>query len=115
MTCDFQGKKCLHNYDAGWMYTPFKVDNLTVCDLVIAIIHRKNLQRTLKKQGLDFKMNTKVTGASRTASGSVQVSTEAVKGGKEESLECDVLLVCIGRKPYTDGLGLEVGVVINRM
>lgn len=72
---------------------------------------RKNLQRTLKKQGLDFKMNTKVTGAVQTDSGSLLVSTEAVKGAKEEQLECDVLLVCIGRRPYTDGLGLQVGVV----
>ena len=34
---------------------------------------------------------------------------ESVKGGKEEEVECDVLLVCVGRKPYTDNLGLEVG------
>lgn len=75
----------------------------------------KTLQRTLKKQGLEFKMNTKVTGASRTGSGVVQVTTETVKGGKEETLECDVLLVCIGRRPYTDGLGLQVGVVTSEL
>ena len=40
--------------------------------------------------------------------GGVQVSMEAVKGGKEETLDCDVLLVCIGRRAYTDSLGLEV-------
>ena len=34
--------------------------------------------------------------------------TEAVKGGKEEEMECDVLLVCVGRRPYTTGLGMEV-------
>lgn len=55
-------------------------------------------------------MKTKVTGAVRGDSGVVQVSMEAVKGGKEETLDCDVLLVCIGRRPYTDGLGLQVGV-----
>ena len=40
--------------------------------------------------------------------GGIQVSMEAVKGGKQETLDCDVLLVCIGRRPYTDNLGLEV-------
>ena len=33
---------------------------------------------------------------------------ETVKGGKQEELDCDVLLVCVGRRPYTAGLGLEV-------
>lgn len=73
-------------------------------------LFRKNLQRVLKKQGLEFKMQTKVTGASRTATGVIQVSMEAVKGGKGETLECDVLLVCVGRRPYTDNLGLQVSV-----
>jgi dihydrolipoamide dehydrogenase len=59
---------------------------------------------------MDFKMNTKVTGAVKTGSGVMQVSMEAVKGGKEETMECDVLLVCVGRRPYTDNLGLQVGV-----
>ena len=39
---------------------------------------------------------------------STQVKTETVKGGKEEEMECDVLLVCVGRRPYTTGLGVEV-------
>lgn len=54
-------------------------------------------------------MNTKVTGAV-VGDGGVQVSMEAVKGGKQETLDCDVLLVCIGRRAYADGLGLEVRV-----
>ena len=40
--------------------------------------------------------------------GGIQVSMEAVKGGKQEQVMCDVLLVCIGRRPYTKNLGLEV-------
>lgn len=71
---------------------------------------RKNLQRVLKKQGLEFKMQTKMMSAELTGS-EVVVRTEAVKGGKEETLACDVLLVCVGRRPYTDSLGLQVGVV----
>ena len=69
---------------------------------------RKTLQRILKKQGIDFKMNTKVTSAERLGSGEIQVDMEAVKGGKAETLTCDALLVCIGRRPYTKNLGLEV-------
>ena len=70
--------------------------------------HRKTLQRILKKQGIDFKMNTKVTSAERLGSGEIQVAMEAVKGGKAETLTCDTLLVCVGRRPYTKNLGLEV-------
>ncbi|XP_053209441.1 dihydrolipoyl dehydrogenase, mitochondrial-like [Panonychus citri] len=70
----------------------------------------KKLQRILTKQGLKFKLNTKVTSASKTYSG-ISVSTESAKGGSNESLDCDVLLVCVGRRPFTDNLGLEqVGV-----
>ena len=38
---------------------------------------------------------------------------ESVKGGKQEEAECDVLLVCVGRRPYTDKLGLEVSRAIE--
>ena len=54
-------------------------------------------------------MNTKVTSASRTASGQIDVAMESVKGDKQETLSCDSLLICIGRRPYTTNLGLEVG------
>ncbi|XP_066284160.1 dihydrolipoyl dehydrogenase, mitochondrial-like [Branchiostoma lanceolatum] len=67
----------------------------------------KGFQRILKKQGMDFKLNTKVVSASKRADGVVEVKVESVKGDKEETLECDVLLVCIGRRPYTTNLGLE--------
>ena len=40
--------------------------------------------------------------------GVVKVAMESVKGGKSEEVECDVLLVCVGRKPCTEHLGLEV-------
>ncbi|XP_031550364.1 dihydrolipoyl dehydrogenase, mitochondrial-like [Actinia tenebrosa] len=74
----------------------------------------KNFQRILQKQGVKFKLNTKVTGASRTAEG-VIVSVESAKdGSKKEQLECDVLLVCIGRRPYTTRLGLEkIGIPLD--
>ncbi|EKD15104.1 uncharacterized protein L3040_003695 [Drepanopeziza brunnea f. sp. 'multigermtubi'] len=66
----------------------------------------KSAQKILKKQGIDFKVNTKVMGGD--ASGQqVKLSVEAAKGGKEETLDADVVLVAIGRRPYTAGLGLE--------
>jgi len=71
----------------------------------------KAFQKILAKQGLNFKLGTKVTGASKSGS-TITVNVEAAKGGNAESIECDVLLVCVGRRPYTENLGLEtVGIV----
>lgn len=71
----------------------------------------KAFQKILVKQGLNFKLNTKVTGATKSGNG-VIVTVEGVKDGKKEEIECDVLLVCVGRRPYTEKLGLEnVGIV----
>merc|ERR1712042_301099 len=66
----------------------------------------KNFQRICQKQGLKFKLNTKVVGA-RKDGDKVFVNIEGVKDGKTDELEADVLLVCVGRRPYTDNLGLE--------
>ncbi len=67
----------------------------------------KQMQRTLKKQGLAFKMSTKVTGAKAT-SRSVELTAEPASGdGKAEKIKADVVLVAIGRKPNTEGLGLD--------
>ena len=71
---------------------------------------RKSFQRSLQKQGLKFKMNTKVVKAEPTASG-VTLTIEPAKGGPAETMDCDVVLVSAGRKPYTAGLGLaDVGI-----
>merc|ERR1712242_151898 len=66
----------------------------------------KNFQRICQKQGLKFKLNTKVTGARRDGD-KVFVNIEGVKDGKTEELEADCLLVCVGRRPYTNSLGLQ--------
>src|SRR5580692_10566371 len=73
----------------------------------------KQFQRILEKQGFAFKLGAKVTGID--ASGKTLVAQiEPAAGGKAESLEADVVLVCIGRVPYTDGLGLkEAGVALD--
>ncbi|MFO1038449.1 MAG: dihydrolipoyl dehydrogenase [Geminicoccaceae bacterium] len=73
----------------------------------------KEFQKILAKQGMVFKLGTKVTGVD--ASGEkLKVSLEPAKGGAGETVECDVVLVSIGRRPYTKGLGLEaVGVKLD--
>ncbi|CAG9808604.1 unnamed protein product [Chironomus riparius] len=73
----------------------------------------KSFQKILTKQGMQFKLGTKVMGATRHGD-SVTVSVESVKDGTKEDIECDCLLVCIGRRPYTEGLGLEnVGIATD--
>jgi dihydrolipoamide dehydrogenase len=70
-------------------------------------------QRILQKQGLKFRLGMKVTGAS-TGADCVNLTAEPVKGGAAETIAADIVLVSIGRRPYTDGLGLEqVGVELD--
>ena len=66
----------------------------------------KLTQRILGKQGLKFKLGTKVTGA-KNGKGGVKLTLEPAKGGEAEELQADVVLVSIGRRPYTEGLGLK--------
>ena len=66
----------------------------------------KEAERTFKKQGLAFKLGTKVTGVEKTKT-KLKVNVEPAKGGAAETLEADIVIVAIGRKPYTEGLGLE--------
>jgi len=66
----------------------------------------KTFNRMLTKQGLKMKLGTKVMGAHKNGD-KIVVSVENAKGGKAEELQADVVLVSIGRKPYTSGLGLE--------
>ena len=73
----------------------------------------KALQASLTKQGFAFRLGTKVTGAKK-ANGGWSLSLEAAAGGKPEELPCDVVLVSVGRRPYTDNLGLDaVGVKLD--
>ncbi|MCJ2068825.1 dihydrolipoyl dehydrogenase [Methylobacterium sp. J-030] len=71
----------------------------------------KQFQRILTKQGIAFKLSTKVTGVEVGKKGGASVTVEPAAGGAAETLAADVVLVCIGRTPYTEGLGLDtVGV-----
>jgi dihydrolipoamide dehydrogenase len=70
------------------------------------------LFKSLKKQGLEFYLDTKVTGA-KVSGETVTISAET-KDARPLSLECDRVLVAVGRRPYTEGLGLaEAGVAVD--
>jgi dihydrolipoamide dehydrogenase len=70
----------------------------------------KTFQRILQKQGFAFKLSSKVTGAAASKD-AVTLTVEPAAGGAAEQIEADVVLVAVGRVPYTEGLGLEaVGV-----
>jgi dihydrolipoamide dehydrogenase len=74
----------------------------------------RQFQRMLQKQGMDFKLSSKVAGIDKQDDGSLKVRVEPAKGGDMEILDADVALVAIGRKPYTEGLGLDiVGVALD--
>ncbi len=64
------------------------------------------LLRSMKKLGVEFKTSTKVT-ASRSVGGRVELDYETLTDGKKSSIQGDVVLVSTGRKPFTEGLGLE--------
>jgi dihydrolipoamide dehydrogenase len=75
----------------------------------------KAFQRSLKKQGMSFKLSTKVTSSEVTDSG-VKLTVEPSDGGDASTIEADVVLVATGRRPYTEGLGLDgLGIETDRL
>ncbi|HSZ11551.1 MAG TPA: dihydrolipoyl dehydrogenase [Rhizomicrobium sp.] len=73
----------------------------------------KQFQRILQKQGMKFQLSTKVVGVAKTGD-CLRVTVEPAAGGAQSTIDTDVMLVSIGRRPYTDGLGLEkVGVNLD--
>src|SRR5437868_24976 len=74
----------------------------------------KQFQRILAKQGITFQLSTKVTGVEKKKTG-LAVTVEPAAGGEKSVIEADVMLVSIGRRPYTDNLGLDkVGVALDK-
>jgi dihydrolipoamide dehydrogenase len=73
----------------------------------------RQFQRILEKQGFAFKLGSKVTGVEANGK-ALLAKIEPAAGGAAETIEADVVLVCIGRAPYTEGLGLkEAGVALD--
>lgn len=73
----------------------------------------RHLHKVLAKQGLVFRLGTKVTRVDKSADGAT-LTVEPAQGGTAETIDADVVLVSIGRRPYTDGLGLDIaGVALD--
>ena len=74
---------------------------------------RRQAQRLFEKQGMAFKLSSKVTAVDSSGK-RLKANIEPAKGGAAETIEADVVLVAIGRVPYTEGLGLkELGVKLD--
>ncbi|WP_300538786.1 dihydrolipoyl dehydrogenase [Sphingosinicella sp.] len=99
-----------------WMRLGAKVTVVEYLDQILPGMDgdvRKDMARLLKKQGMEFRTSTKVTGV-KVAKGTAAVTVEPAAGGAAETLEADAVLVSIGRRPNTDGLDLDkAGVVLN--
>jgi dihydrolipoamide dehydrogenase len=75
---------------------------------------RKEANKIFKKQGIEFRLSTKVTGV-KVDGAKATLTLEPAKGGAPETLEADCVLVSIGRRPNTDGLGLDkIGLAPNQ-
>ncbi len=73
----------------------------------------KQFERVLAKQGIKFKLKSKVTGATKGADG-VRLTVEPAAGGEAEQVKADVVLLAIGRRPFVAGLGLDAaGVALD--
>jgi dihydrolipoamide dehydrogenase len=74
---------------------------------------RKESNKIMKKQGIEFRLGTKVTGVAVNG-GKATLTVEPAKGGASETIEADCVLVSIGRRPNTEGLGLDkIGLQVN--
>jgi len=75
---------------------------------------RKEAAKIFKKQGMELRLSTKVTGVA-VKGGKARVTIEPAAGGASEMVEADAVLVSIGRRPNTEGLALEsAGLTTNR-
>jgi dihydrolipoamide dehydrogenase len=97
-----------------WSRLGARVVVVEFLDRIVPGMDRKmgrQLQRALRKQGLEFRLNTQAKEAKRVKK-ALRVTLES--DGKADEESCDVILVAVGRRPFTDGLGLEnVGVVLD--
>jgi dihydrolipoamide dehydrogenase len=74
----------------------------------------RQMQRNLQKQGMDFRLSTKVTAIEKRGDGALNVRLEPAQGGEPMFVEADAVLVAVGRKPFAEGLGLEnAGVALD--
>jgi len=92
-----------------WGRLGAKVTVVEFLDRIVPAMDREvaaEMHKCLEKQGMTFRLGTKVTEAKPSKSG-VALTVEPADDGEAETIECDVVLSAIGRRPFTAGLGLE--------
>lgn len=99
-----------------WKRLGSKVTVVEFADRIVPALDQeigKSFHKTLEKQGFHFMLSTKVLKA-QTKSGKVELTVSDVSGSKQTTLSCDVVLVSVGRRPNTEGLGLNnVGIAVD--
>lgn len=101
-----------------WARLGARVTVVEFQDTILPPVDRQvsaELFKSLQKQGIDFKLGTKCLGARKEGAWMV-VETEEIQSGAKSQIECDRILVATGRKPTTQGLGLEnVGLSTDKL
>ncbi len=99
-----------------WLRLGAEVEVIEFLDRIVPAVDReiaKNLQKSLEKQGMKFRLSTKLISVKKSKN-LVELEIECLTGGNKENIVTDVLLVAIGRKPNTSNLGLtELGVALD--
>lgn len=93
-----------------WRRLGSKVTVVEYFDSIVPALDREvatTLYKSLKSQGIEFRLSTKVTSVKASKKGPLEVFLEPAEGGKSQKISCDILLSCAGRKPYAEGLGLD--------
>ncbi len=100
-----------------WSRLGSRVTVIEFLDRIVPGMDREigeRFRRSLRRQGMQFRLSTRVTGAT-VSDDAIAVALEPAAGGGAETVECDAVLVAIGRRPRTAGLGLEeLGVARDR-
>jgi dihydrolipoamide dehydrogenase len=101
-----------------WARLGARVTVVEFMDTILPPVDRQisnELYKSLQKQGIEFRLGTKCLGARKEGAWMV-VEVEEIKSGTKSQIECDKILVATGRKPTTQGLGLDkVGVTTNKL
>lgn len=99
-----------------WSRLGAKVTVVEYMDRIVPLMDHEvgnALHSTLEKQGLIFKTSTKLNGVTRSAD-QLTLNLESAAGGAQENIDCDALLISVGRRPYIKGLGLDhLGVALD--
>jgi dihydrolipoamide dehydrogenase len=100
-----------------WNALGTKVTVVEFADSIIPAMDHdiaKEMLKVLKKQGLEFNLQTKVTSVNKRGDNTLEINIEAANGGNTQVIEADKVLVCVGRLPNTQGLALDkVGVSVE--